>query len=267
MSRNPRSGKTAKSEGPVQLSLFDDIVLPAAIEQAKEPTEPTGSESAENELREFLQAGHDQPVHVTFTNHRYSMLSVRSLAEGGLKVRINRAFAQADDETRKALIRFLKRPTPKVRAVIDDFILENHQQIESSAPAKKPGSLRTWNYHHDLGAILDRVSQEYGISADGIKIGWGQSVRRRKRRYIKFGSYDDEHRLIRMSPDLDRPGVPDFFVEFIVYHELLHALLPVEHGPSGRRKVHTKQFKKLEKKFARYREALEWEKVFLRKYL
>jgi hypothetical protein len=57
--------------------------------------------------------------------------------------------------------------------------------------------------------------------------------------------------------------VPEFFVEYIVYHELLHALFPPVAAQGGRRDVHTAEFKRFEKKFPRYREAIEFEKLFV----
>ena len=56
---------------------------------------------------------------------------------------------------------------------------------------------------------------------------------------------------------LDRPDVPRFAVEFILYHEMLH----VKHRSrvhDSRLIVHTREFKADEKRFREYKEAKLW---------
>jgi predicted metal-dependent hydrolase len=69
-------------------------------------------------------------------------------------------------------------------------------------------------------------------------------------------SYDDK--TIRISPVLDAPDIPLYVIEWIVYHEMLHHVLPVERN-QGRRQYHTSRFKSLERAFVRYEEARKWE--------
>nr|WP_242040447.1 hypothetical protein [Anabaena subtropica] len=60
-----------------------------------------------------------------------------------------------------------------------------------------------------------------------------------------------------ISSTLDDAKVPEFVVEFVLYHELLHKY----HGTKwvqGRRMVHTQEFRTNESKFKFYNEALEW---------
>jgi predicted metal-dependent hydrolase len=65
--------------------------------------------------------------------------------------------------------------------------------------------------------------------------------------------------MIRINPVLDIERVPPYFVEFIVYHEMLHAFLGVK-NKNGRRSVHSKEFRELEKRFSDYEKAMAWEK-------
>ena len=53
------------------------------------------------------------------------------------------------------------------------------------------------------------------------------------RRSIKLGSYSATERLIRVHPALDRPWVPRYFVSYIVYHEMLHHVIPSSQGTAG----------------------------------
>jgi predicted metal-dependent hydrolase len=74
-----------------------------------------------------------------------------------------------------------------------------------------------------------------------------------------LGSYSSHTNIIRINPVLDKRSVPPYFIEFIIYHEMLHADLGVETG-ENRRSVHTREFRRREKMFKKYAEALAWEK-------
>ena len=60
---------------------------------------------------------------------------------------------------------------------------------------------------------------------------------------MRLGSWNPDHSLIRIHPVLDSPRVPEHVVGFVVFHEMLHAMLGKEihgqrelsHGPEFRR--------------------------------
>ena len=60
-------------------------------------------------------------------------------------------------------------------------------------------------------------------------------------------------RIIRIHPILDDKRVPREFVQYIVFHELLHAVVP---GTviNNRRYDHPPEFRKIEKSFPKYKE-------------
>jgi hypothetical protein len=68
-----------------------------------------------------------------------------------------------------------------------------------------------------------------------------------------------EEALIRIHPVLDAADVPRFFVEWIVYHEMLHEIhdMPVV---DGRRVYHTREFREAESRFEHYADAVLWER-------
>jgi predicted metal-dependent hydrolase len=83
---------------------------------------------------------------------------------------------------------------------------------------------------------------------------------------MRFGVYCPETRHIRIHPALDQAFVPRYFVEFIVYHELLHHVMPaVQVG--GRYYAHTEAFRQRERAFPRYAEAVAWRQRHLRQLL
>jgi hypothetical protein len=99
------------------------------------------------------------------------------------------------------------------------------------------------------------------------RITWGaRGARRRRRTSIKMGSYSVEDRLIRIHPALDRRFVPRYFLEWIVYHEILHQVhdMPIV---SGRRQFHTPEFVAQESNYEHYERAREFERRHLDRIL
>ncbi|HKC11484.1 MAG TPA: hypothetical protein VKI41_05460, partial [Vicinamibacteria bacterium] len=77
---------------------------------------------------------------------------------------------------------------------------------------------------------------------------------------LTFGSYDPVLRLIRIHPVLDRGEVPLFFLESVVYHEMLHHRLGGVPDRAGRTVYHSRAFRQAEARYPWHREALAWEK-------
>jgi hypothetical protein len=65
---------------------------------------------------------------------------------------------------------------------------------------------------------------------------------------------------------LDAAFVPRYFVEYIVYHEMLHHVLPPR-LQNGRRELHGPAFVARERQFENYQAALSWERENLGKLL
>ena len=83
------------------------------------------------------------------------------------------------------------------------------------------------------------------------------------RRHIIFGSWDFRAKLVRIHPALDAADVPEFFVTFVIYHELLHAVLDPLPTPSGRRCIHTAEFRRREKLHPDYAPSMTFEREFM----
>ena len=83
---------------------------------------------------------------------------------------------------------------------------------------------------------------------------------------IRLGVYDHKAREIRIHPALDRPDVPRFFVEFIVFHEMLHQLFPSDRD-TGRHVHHPRAFRERERQFPKYAASIAWEKQHLQELL
>ncbi len=102
--------------------------------------------------------------------------------------------------------------------------------------------------YFDLREIFDRLNARYFRGRlRGYKVVWGRRRKNRPKEYFVFGTIQEEDRVIRINPRLDQPFVPQWFLEYILYHEMLHSVVPDEIDSSGRRRVHTDELYRRDK--------------------
>ena len=122
--------------------------------------------------------------------------------------------------------------------------------------------------YFDLRQIFERLNRRYFRSRlRNYTVVWGRKRAQRPKEYFIFGTIQEEDRVIRINPLLDQRFVPLWFIEYILYHEMLHAFVPDEFDPSGRRRVHTARFYEREKRFHAYSRARRWEEDNLARFL
>jgi predicted SprT family Zn-dependent metalloprotease len=127
--------------------------------------------------------------------------------------------------------------------------------------------LRTRGKYSDLRAVCDKLNRELFNGELDVPITWGRPFAGRRRRQITFGCVDPDNGVIRINPSLDAAFVPEFFVEYIVFHEMLHCLIETRLSPEGRVLAHHGDFKRREREFPRYRDALRWQKKNLHRFM
>ena len=103
---------------------------------------------------------------------------------------------------------------------------------------------------YDLDEVFDCVNKTYfGSQLSRPNLVWGDRLTRRK-----YGHYQPLEDTLLISRTLDNNFIPRYFIEFIMYHELLHKALGAKFV-NGRRYVHTSEFRAAEKKFKKYDKA------------
>jgi hypothetical protein len=135
-------------------------------------------------------------------------------------------------------------------------------------PMQRQLNLRHEGTHFRLGAIFDDLNRRYFRGRlRGYKVMWGRRRKHRPKEYFIFGTIQEEDRVIRINPALDQPFVPAWFLRYVLYHEMLHSVVPDEPLPQGRRRVHTEEFYRRERKFRSYWRARRWEEENLSRFL
>jgi hypothetical protein len=209
-------------------------------------------------LEAQLRASLGRALRLTLTDNRRTMISLRK-RPGFTELRLHHMFLRADASTVAALCNYVGHGDRDASLVLGRYI-EQHREGIRRRP-QRVAQLSTSGVHHDLLELLASVNGSHFDGRDDVRITWGrdpQTKKRRARRSIKLGSYCSRDRLIRVHPTLDAEFVPRYFVEYIIYHEMLHHVLPpVVRG--GRRQLHGRDFKRLEQQFPLYAQALRWE--------
>ena len=129
-------------------------------------------------------------------------------------------------------------------------------------------NLRHEGRYFDLRAIFEQLNKRHFRGRlRGYNVMWGRQRKQRPKDYFVFGTIQEEDRLIRINPSLDQPFVPVWFLRYVLYHEMLHSVVPDETISKGRRRVHTEKFNRLERSFPSYRRARRWEEENLARFL
>ena len=140
------------------------------------------------------------------------------------------------------------------RYVSSHALAAKAEQIRAIRGRKRIASPKGQIY--DLDAIFDDLNARFffGLLARP-QMTWSRDHARNS-----LGHYDPAHNAIVVSRVFDRPRVPRYAVEYIVYHEMLHLKHPVRLR-HGRRCVHPREFQVEEKLFPQLEEAKRFLKV------
>lgn len=232
-------------------------------------------EGARQALERRLKAAFPgRPVVLSITDNRHSIIS-HTLKNGVLHARIHHMFLDAPPRVLDALVRYVACADKQASQLVGQYIDANASRLARRRRRAIP--LDTKGKHHDLLAIFNDINAKYFDGACTALVTWGRRTkrpRRKPRRAIKLGSYASLERLIRIHPVLDKPWVPRYFVAYVLYHEMLHHVIPSARGsmrvPSSnmtsarghlaRRVLHPPEFLERERQFRNYERALDWER-------
>lgn len=207
-----------------------------------------------------------EPVSVSITNNRHTMMSSRRRGRV-THLRLHHMFLDADDTTVRALARYLERGERRSSERLDAFIEANHHLITKSRMRRT--RVRTEGRYHELGEIFTELNELYfGGRIDEVQVTWGRrpAAKGRARHSVRLGTYVRDDRLIRMHPVLDQEWVPRFFVAYVLFHEMLHHVVPAP-LVNGKRRFHCAEFRNRERAYPDYDRAIAWEETNLRRLL
>jgi len=253
---------------PRQLSL--NITFPAGQPQI------FVHEGARQALERRLAQAYQRPVLLSVTDNCRRMISC-SKRYGVLTARIHHMFLDAAPDVQDALVRYVVKSERGASQLVGKYIDENGHRIRATRALSF--KTLTQGEHHDLLALFHKINDRYFAGQVDALITWGRRVRRpagvdeggratppARRRAIKLGTYSAMERLIRIHPVLDKPWVPRYFLSYVIYHEMLHHVMPAT-VVGGRRNLHPPIFQARERFFRDFDRAIAWERGHLHRLL
>ena len=207
--------------------------------------------------------GPELKVLLTVHDNRSTMISFRRQPPL-LKIRAHHMFLDAPIEVVRSIADYTGRGKTQAGVELDDYIAAQQKRIR--AMPTRPALLESRGTCFDLQELFVNMNAAHFDHVVVARIGWGRHTTKRRRKSIRLGVYDHKAREIRIHPALDRPDVPRFFVEFIIYHEMLHQLFPSDRD-TGRHVHHPRAFRDRERAFPKYAAAMAWERQHLQELL
>jgi hypothetical protein len=213
---------------------------------------------AAERLADEVAARLGDPVRLVVHDNRHTMVSFRR-ERTAIQLRVHHLFLGCPPDVADALAGFVRPGRRDGRRDasrrIDDWVRTHRERIAPPRTARLEARGRV----HDLKSILDRLNAEHFGGSVEARIGWGRSGALPGRTSIRTGVYLHAARAIRIHPALDREDVPAFYVDFVVFHEMLHQVVPpADRG--GRRTIHGREFRRRERSFPGHARATAWER-------
>lgn len=212
------------------------------------------------ELQEELSRRTGRRVQLVLTDNRCSMVSARRRGLGGLEVRMQRLFLNAPPEVLDDIVALLsgdKGQRPALRAFVDSCV--EHLGKIAPLPRRPIAKERLESGNHDIVAYARHLNETYLGGRSRAGVVWGRNHKTRSSRSIRFACYDPIRNLVTMNRKLDRPDIPRYFVEFVLFHELLHEVLGIGERADGKRDIHGSLFRLMEGTYPDYQRALLYE--------
>lgn len=182
-------------------------------------------------------------------------------------LRLQKVFLEADDETLRSLFRHILRKRrhgddERINGFLSERSLRKDRNTLSTNHLKD--CYGPVGNHHNLDQILNEVMRKYACQTDDVLIAWRSASG--GYRSITWGTYKrlDDCGLIRINSLLDMPNVPKYVIESVVYHELVHHLVPTT-KQNNKRVVHGARFKEMLARNPNIEKADKWTNQYFEK--
>ncbi len=214
----------------------------------------------QEKLAPFLKG---KKMDICFNDNKQTIIRVINVAKESALISLHEMFMEANPLVLQSLVYYIFSRgihQKKAKQTLKAFIEEQFQTMDLSSHITDD-KMMTLGDAYDLSEIYYGVNHSYFSGDLDLKITWfGRKIARRKHS-ITCGLFDHPHRLIKVHRQLDQPIIPKYYVEFIVYHEMLHFVIPPFRNTKGMMCVHGHEFKEREKCFKYYQEVKHWEKT------
>lgn len=209
-----------------------------------------------NDLQRSLEINSGKRFEFKLNDNRSTMLSVRWDPDC-TKVSMHRMFLEAPKNVMDDLACYLLRKNQQIGPTIKSFIETNLKRYDYTYQINQD-KLISQGTVYDLREIYDEINDEYFDRKLDLYITWFGKHNQKNRSRVTFGLYHDPLRLIKIHRLLDSRTFPDYVVNYVVFHEMVHHVCPSYVDEKGIHRIHSKEFKEMEASYHDYDKALKW---------
>lgn len=232
------------------------------------------NEAVIEELKEKIGKHLNLKLDLVINENRSTMLSVLEKTRRKARLSIHKMFLEAPEPVITAVASYVRgnlRSSASHENILRGYIQTHLSQMDYSDRVKRH-KLISKGHYYDLKALYNELNAYYFDNRLKLEITWFGRITKRSCNRVIFGQYFDHLKLIKIHSMMDHLFFPLFFVRFVIYHEMLHDVVPGHIDGNGIYRSHGAVFKKREKEFEEYEQAIEWEKknkklVFSRQFL
>ncbi len=206
--------------------------------------------------REIIKTNKTEVETVTVELTNYSGLYKYKVTDKRATIQLSEGFIRAGDDIFQAVMTIVllgKENSPK--QIIRNFgLTEEYSDLifELDSIAEVAAEIPQGSYYN-LEKLFENINREYFAGKmSKPRLTWNQTLTRRK-----FGHYERTRDRVVISKTLDSNRIPQFVVEFVLYHELLHKEIGVKYV-NGRCMAHTAEFRRQEQQFKFYLKASQY---------
>jgi hypothetical protein len=121
-------------------------------------------------------------------------------------------------------------------------------------------SSNTVGARFDLAEVYENVNKRYFNGLVSTFVKWGTPKSTTSFQTYRKDREGNRHSIITISGVYNHPDVPEYAIESVLFHEMLHIKIPPL-KKNGRNVIHGRDFKREEKAFPLYRQWRQWEKT------
>jgi hypothetical protein len=151
----------------------------------------------------------------------------------------------------------------KERKKIENYIyqhLSEHGLIKPPVSRIKPEILseKTAGTKFDLQNIFDKINYSYFDGKLRAYLRWGIPGSTTSYQTVRRSKDGTSWNLITIADIYNHPSIPQFAIESVMFHEMLHIAIP-PYRKNGKNVIHGKEFKAAEKLFPFFEQWRAWE--------
>lgn len=224
----------------------------------------TSASNTEKYLRALLRRYRPElgceRLRVQFHQNTCTMVSLSRRGQQQ-SLRLHWLFTKAPGSVLEAVVRIFfvredRLAKKQLRSSILDFIDEHRHLTLSDLCVRQLCPPHGRNY--DLSDVERTIRKRFLRDCSEVRIGWSRRVTP-----CLMGKWiampEGSPNIVVINRLLDSRRVPAFYLQYIVFHELLHEMIPIRRR-RGRWVHHPAEFRQRERQFPAFERALSWER-------